>query len=97
MKRHAKKALTALKKIGAPVFGEDRGDVGYFGISAERCSDKLYKSSGNVEVEDHLWADYYGEFRGGCPWVDPDVEKILEDNGLFCEWQNPGCLAVYDV
>ena len=41
-------------------------------------------------------ADYYGEFRGGYPWINPILEKIAEANGGFWEWQNPGCIALYE-
>jgi hypothetical protein len=40
-------------------------------------------------------ADYYGEFTGFDPWVDPRVEKIVTRNGGFVEWDNPGCLSIW--
>ena len=42
-------------------------------------------------------ADYYGEFRGGYSWINEKIEKRAEELGLFIEWQNPGCLAVYEA
>jgi len=42
-------------------------------------------------------ADYYGEFRGGYPWINEKIEKRAGELGLFIEWQNPGCLAVYEA
>lgn len=42
-------------------------------------------------------ADYYGEFRGGYPWINPKLEKALESIGCFLEWQNPGALQVCEA
>jgi hypothetical protein len=50
-----------------------------------------------ISAEDNdneIWADYYGEFRGGYPWVNPKVEQILSDNGLYAEWEDPGTIYV---
>lgn len=43
-----------------------------------------------------MFADYYGEFRGGYPWINPELEAGLKKLGCFLEWQNPGCLSLYD-
>ena len=40
-------------------------------------------------------ADYYGEFRGGYPWINPKLVRLAEKNGLMWEWQNPGCIGLY--
>ena len=86
MKRHARKAFTALKKLGAPVL--ERSDVAYFVISGE----DNYKE---------VWADYYEEFGihadSNTPGVDPRICDIIEANGLFMEWETPGGLVVYDA
>jgi len=42
-------------------------------------------------------ADYYGEFRGGYAWINEKIEKRAEELGLYIEWVNPGCLAVYEA
>lgn len=42
-------------------------------------------------------ADYYGEFRGGYSWISEKIEKRAEELGLYIEWENPGCLAVYEA
>jgi hypothetical protein len=42
-------------------------------------------------------ADYYGEFRGGYPWINPKLEKIATDNGCYWEWLNPGAIALYEA
>ena len=41
-------------------------------------------------------ADYYGEFRGGYPWINPKIEKWAKKHDLYIEWQNPGCLSVWE-
>lgn len=82
MKRHARKAYNALKRIGAPVF--ERSDIEYFGISAEHNNS-------------HKFLDYYGEFRGGYPYISEEVTAILNENGLYCEWESPGSVTVYDA
>ena len=49
-----------------------------------------------VSAEDgNYFADYYGEFSGGYPWVDPKLEDWAETNGYYWEWENAGaiCLA----
>ena len=48
-----------------------------------------------VSAEDgKCLADYYGEFLGGYPWVHPDLVDFAEKNGMFWEWQNPGCISL---
>lgn len=81
MKRNARTAFNKLKKLGVPVY--ETSDTSHFGISAE-------------DENSYLWLDYYGEFRGGYPFVHEDVEQILNENNLFAEWENPGCMTVYD-
>jgi len=40
------------------------------------------------------WADYWSEFGAD---VDPEVEEICRKNGIYLEWENPGCLIAYDI
>lgn len=39
-------------------------------------------------------ADYYGEFRGGYPWIDPLLVDAAEALGGYWEWINPGVIAL---
>ena len=39
--------------------------------------------------------DYYGEFRGGYPWIDPKLEKLANDNGYYWEWENAAVISLY--
>ena len=40
-------------------------------------------------------ADYYGEYRGGYPWINPKLETFAEKNGFVWEWENPGVITMY--
>ena len=40
-------------------------------------------------------ADYYGEFRGGYPWIHPDLEEAVKKYGYSIEWQSPGEIKAY--
>lgn len=82
MKRNVRKAFTQLKNMGVPVVEIKEGNA-YFLVSAE-------------DTESYKWLDYYGEFRGGYPWVNPELEKVVAQHSLELQWQNPGCMGVYD-
>ncbi len=43
------------------------------------------------------FVDYYGEFRGGCPYIAPELETWAADNGMMWEWQHPGAIALYEA
>jgi hypothetical protein len=84
MKRAYLKAYNALKKLGCPVF--ERSDYpGRFLISAE-------------EPESYKWANYYPDYN---QWsgenTSPVMDQILSKHGLFAEWENPGCLIVFEI
>lgn len=68
--------------ISAPVFiGEDSRGKEQLVLSAEHETSFYF-------------ADYYGEFRGGYPWVNPKLETWAKDRGYFWEWMSPGALAL---
>ena len=82
MKRIYTKAFNELKKMGVPVYvnAEDNGN---FSIDAE--------APGATD-----WVDYYdGIVYGWDLGVNPKIEDVLQANRLYCEWVNPGRLAVY--
>ena len=87
MKRNYKKAYTKLKNMGCPVIeGGDRGED-TFRISAEQnCED----------VNETVWADY-NNMGWGLFGVNTVITNILDDNGLYAEWINPGVLSVQEV
>ncbi len=56
----------------------------------------IITSSGRlmVSAEDGRgFADYYGEFRGGYPWIAPELEQWAKTNGGYFEWQNAGTIC----
>ena len=54
----------------------------------ETKGDALLEKSGFQVV------DYYGEYRGGDPWIHPAIETEAKRRGLFLEWENAGCVSV---
>ena len=40
-------------------------------------------------------ADYYGEFRGGYPWINEKLKEAIEGMGYLIEWYDPGTLIAY--
>lgn len=86
MKRPFIKAYNALKVLGVPVFvNEDHDRLGNFSINAE-------------DPAGLKWADYYAS--ASSDWVfgvSPELDAVLTQFGLMCEWINPGCLGVYEA
>lgn len=100
-KRNTRKAITALKKINAPVYDHLAGVHGCeFIIGGELRTN-----------DDEYFADYYQETirerwdRTDVPiserrvinafGVRQDVVDILDANGLWSEWINAGQLGIY--
>ena len=86
MKANAKKAYEKLRKLNIAVqcgdeWKESTGeDRGHFWIWCEGVTE---------ETEEHL--SYYGRNCGGSELLN----KILNQHGLWFEWQNPGVANVY--
>jgi len=87
MKKNYRKAFDSLRKIGAPVLeGGDNGED-TFRISAE-------------DNNHTTWADYYIEHDNNGMFlfgVNNQITQVLDENGLYAEWINPGVLAVCEV
>ena len=83
MKRKYIKAFNALKKMGVPVYVRDDMD-GRFQISAE-------------DPESYKWANYYESPSSWCFGVNPKIDEVLSQCGLYCEWINAGELGVYEA
>lgn len=88
MERHARNAYNTLKKMGVPLYIHN-GESYHFLISAE-------------ENYDTVWADYYAMTDGGYGDLDDfgvheKINRVLNDYGLFSEWQNPGAIGVFDA
>jgi hypothetical protein len=66
--------------------GGDRGED-TFRISAEQnCED----------VNETVWADY-NNMGWGLFGVNNKINAVLDANGLYAEWINPGVLSVQEV
>jgi len=85
MTEEAIKAFIELKKIGCPV----------------RMSKNLY---GKCDDRGYFWIDCETEYAGlfldyynmSMSEGSPELQKILEDNGLYFEWYNPAYACVYE-
>ena len=76
-------AFDKLKKMGVPVF-ERSDQPERFLISAE--------SEGS-----YLWLDYHNNRKEWRDWsINDDIQDVIEPLGLFAEWENPGCVIVYE-
>lgn len=47
------------------------------------------------QIDELPAADYYGEFRGGYPWINPKLEAAIKAIGYHIEWYDPGTLRAY--
>jgi hypothetical protein len=102
MKRNARNAYNALKKIGAPVLDPDLGWGGHFAISGELYGrdNGFYEGHKDYASDGMEWANYYSEdynenwSRFG---VHNEINDILDKYGLYAEWYNAGVLGVYDA
>ena len=81
MKAYPQKAFNELQALGCPVIPVKDHDA-FFLVSGEDASS-------------YEWCDYYGEYRGGYPWVSDTLTEVLDKYGLTYEWENPGCLGIY--
>ena len=102
MNKQAKKAFTALKRIGAPVLDPSLGWGGHFAISGEvyGCDDGFYQGSKNYAADGMEWAEYYStDYQESYSvfGVHNSIRAILEKNGLYSEWINGGVLGVYSL
>ena len=83
MKRLYKQAYDHLESMGCPVYVHPDDD-GNFSIDGE-------------DPESYKWADYWNNDPIWIFGVNPCVDELLREYGLFCEWVNPGRLGVYTI
>jgi hypothetical protein len=79
--------VNAISKLKAAISTVKAGDV----------LPTIFERDGTlfVSAEDGgYFADYYGEYRGGYPWIDPRLESAATKAGFYWEWENPGCIYV---
>ena len=92
MRRHAKKAYDKLIKMGVHMAHPSWAKNGHFAISGE--SEHGDWSDLDNHPEKALIIDYYSEYGTE---ISKSIEDVLKDNDLYCEWVNPGVLAVHDA
>jgi hypothetical protein len=73
-----------LKEEFKPTEYTDYSSAFYVQDGAVRCTSE----------NGHDVLDYYGEYRGGYPWVNPVLEKEAKKKGFFWEWQHPGAIVL---
>jgi len=39
--------------------------------------------------------DYYGEYTGGYPYINPVLEKFAADNNGMWQWRDPSAIGFY--
>lgn len=82
MKKEYRKAYKALQKMGVPVFEHWDWEDG-FDISAEREGSQDWLSYWRMADEEWTFG------------IHPDVNQVLNENGLYAEWVNPAHARVY--
>ena len=83
MQKNFTKAFNELKKLGCPVFNRSDYADGFF-ISAE-------------DETSYLWADWYNTYSWDGERTNPKIAEVLAKYKLFAEWENPGCLSVWEA
>ena len=65
-------------------------------VEVVRAPEHGYDEDGRLWVsgEDGTgFVDYYGEFRGGDPYIDPAISAWAEKHGGHFEWRDPGSIV----
>jgi len=79
------KAIKALEDLGVPV-RDDQRHGGLFWLDAE--SEKAYG-----------WLDHNQETAISKTWgdwsINDKIHEVLNDNGLFAEWENSAIVIIY--
>lgn len=39
--------------------------------------------------------DYYGQYRGGFPYIHPKLEALAAQHGMHWEWNDPGSISLW--
>ena len=86
---------TIVKKINK-MFGADHADYPVAFLQCKEDGGRPLITSESPAADGMKVVDYYGEFRGHYPWVDPRLEKFLNKNGLYYEWENAACVGIYN-
>ena len=55
---------------------------------------KLSVKDGVLFCADYEALDYYGEYRGGLPWICEELEKFATKLGGYWEWETPESISL---
>ena len=84
---------TIVKRINK-MFGAENEK---YPVAFQRAGEKdVIVTSESPAADGMQVVDYYGEYRGNYPWIDPRLEKWLDENNLYAEWQNAACVGIYE-
>lgn len=53
----------------------------------------FFVRDGQMFCNDIDAVDYYGEYRGGYPWIHPNLEQWAAEQGGYWEWENPEAIV----
>jgi hypothetical protein len=62
----------------------------------KRQPEHCYKEDDRLTIYDARVIDYYGEFRGGDPYINPQLVRWAEKRGMYWEWENPEAIVLCD-
>ena len=84
---------TIVKRINK-MFGAENEK---YPVAFQRAGEKdVIVTSESPAADGMQVVDYYGEYRGNYPWIDPRLEKWLDENSLYAEWENAACVVIYE-
>lgn len=99
-KQQQLKLIKAMSRItgNGLKYNQDTGKYEDAVVMPTLCLDRDHTNQVVLSAEEgDGFADYYGEFRDGCPWIDPRIEEAADELGLYWEWENAGALIAYEV
>lgn len=95
----AEKLRSKLPKVKASIWNTQTKEFEDIDVEWEKCSfirDGILILSAEHEYSQQVIADYWGEFRGGLPWISDTLEQWAEEQDLHWEWRDPGSIGLYD-
>lgn len=92
--KYLNRLKSELETFTVPDFDVKKGDV----VQTKRCPTVFIRANTlHVSGEDGgFFVDYYGEYRGGDPWIDPRLENWANMRGYYWEWDNPGSISLWE-
>ena len=75
--------MNALREKGVRVCGTTKD----FGIGGEGIWIAADSTPGLFQYDGQMWLDTFG--------VEPSIDKLVEDNGWYFEWYDPGTMMVW--